>query len=250
MEEARTSITEEAPAIIEPLEDQTSSNCSLPAAHPSTSPPQERVTRAELEHVLSQRTPRHTERGEEGAGHTLSEGEDTSTLDVARTQYLSLCNRKVNSEQHIGNHDRGKVQDGGMHQRPTAGRLTQQSLPKHTKLPKPVPLSHNGKQKPARETTLCVPPPLPPRAPNKTTGGKSSQARPQNSGERPPGALKPCTAAEELKGRATQNTRPSQRSCKRNPSRTRGPQHTGKTQTSPKTQGTHVSLNGDTITWY
>ena len=233
VEEARGSISEEVPPITEEDGDSESSEYHSLPVHPSP-PSQKRVSRAELERVLSGSVLQDDIlREDHGGRHIVRETErgesSVRKMDVARSQYLSLRQKKTN--------DRGRLQSGGKPQvKPFTSQATQLPPPGSRKLPTTVGSSHISRQKPEKETTPSTlwvpkPPPLPPRTPRKTAGSHSGLPPQPHSDERPRGSLKPCSAEEEMRG-GSHPPRPN-KACRK---KVKGAQSKGKTQPSPATQ--------------
>ena len=234
VEEARASVKEDTPSIIElhSGRKQGADGGLAAAVHPSS----EGISRDDLEEVLSGK--RLQGQLVEGGGDEVTPSSVVgSKLDLARSQYISLCERRGSRDRSGSHNDRGKLQAGGTCQR----SVNAQSRHPNQALPfKSAGLPHKVQSK--QSSTLCVPTPLPPRGPNKTTGNQNSQPQPlPRSQNGSISTLKPPTGAAA--GRTQQAVRPNQRAnVKSTGGRTaKGARtHTGKVQTFP-TRGTPVS---------
>ena len=231
VEETRASVREDTPSIIE-LHSGRKQGADVGSSS-------EKISRDDLEEVLS---------GKKLQGQLVEGGGDEVTpssvvgskLDLARSQYISLCERRGGRDRSGSHNDRGKLQAGGTCQRSvnTQLRHPNQAMPFRSAGP-PHKLHLKESE---QSSTLSVPAPLPPRGPNKTTGNQNSQPQPlPRSQNGSISTLKPPTGAAA--GRTQQAVRPNQRAnVKSTGGRTaKGARtHTGKVQTSP-TRGTPVS---------
>ena len=210
MEETRAAAKEEEPPVISTNEPRSRDLVESPTTTPTPSQ-QQTPSRCELEQAVSRELFRDSGMFPDGQSSPQKRGE-SSKLDIARSQYLSLKKERSNRPPHGRSTTitEMKSHKSGHHlttmQRPLSSDIpvTKAQIPPPLyKTPKGITNSHNGHPKPGavgvrqdstQPHSMCHPA-------TETHAPKPHLHAPTQI-EKPPGSLRPCTEAEELRRRS------------------------------------------------